>query len=1197
MSNYLKTNPPEAENIFRSLAENSTDAIITTDEEGLIVFWNPAAENLFGYPAAEILGRSFSLLIPERLRQPQIQLLHKARAAGGLSQGRVNTAPGWGLHKEGREIPVENSLAAWKTGEKLFFSMMIRDITARVIAEEGLKKTSQTLETLIQASPLAIITIDLQQEITLWNPAAERIFGWKATEVLHQKPPFIPQESLPQAWQIQKRAFTGELFSGIEMPLTHRNGTRLEISVSIAPLLNTEGNPYGMMAVLTDITERKNAELRLRRYADEQATLYAVAAAAAADLDLDRLFDAVLDTIQPMFHADCAWIVLAGPQPQLAAARGVAPEKILAAHQESTCRYFLRLQSNPTSSTSFTVTTSCDCTAEKLQLLAPLQSHICIPLTTRGQLLGLLHLASYTAHPTTGEDEILLSAIGQQIGMAMHNAQLYQTARQKKQLQLLSEFGQALGTTLDPEKATEITLQRIAQALNTPQGIFIQYQNSEVGAILTLEGHWIYPEQENGPSPLPIDELQPFHEFIEHLIHNNCHQAFSTSTLLPHLHKLSSPIPWENQTLVVPIWSNEFLTGILILGGRKGDRPFTEEEQTLAQIAASNAGQAIRNARLYRQSCQQSARLAALNAISAAAVSSLEPDTVLQHILEQTCQALNALEGSILLQDPLTRELVFRYTLKNQADLLQGQRLAPGIGVAGWVIEHGQSIRIRHALQDPRFYRAIDLISGHTTHSMICAPIKRPRGHIVGVIEIVNKREGEFSPEDLSLLEAGAGIVAVAMENASLYSATRARAAELEQLNEINLALTSNLDFTAVINVALTQVQRLFKAQSANLLHPDPQTNELNLVQGLIQSKLQQQFISWHLPSHQELTNWVANQHQAVLIPNLQERPLFPLIQPLLNYDPHTVMFAPLMIQDQCRGILSVTHADPQAYTQNDLHILQAVASTLTVALENAQLYAELKTLLREREQAQFHLIQTEKMAALGRLVASIAHEINNPLQSVQGCLTLAEEELASLPPPNAYFHNEMQNYLNIAAEEIERISVIVRRMRDFYRPTREEKLPLDLHALLENVLALAGKQLQHSQIIVEKNWGSDLPTLLANANHLKQVFLNLLLNAIDAMPEGGTLSISTQIQLLARGYEAPIPAVCIIFRDTGKGIPPDVLPHLFEPFFTTKDHGSGLGLSISYGIIQAHHGEITATSQLGQGSAFTIWLPVESAG
>jgi two-component system NtrC family sensor kinase len=183
--------------------------------------------------------------------------------------------------------------------------------------------------------------------------------------------------------------------------------------------------------------------------------------------------------------------------------------------------------------------------------------------------------------------------------------------------------------------------------------------------------------------------------------------------------------------------------------------------------------------------------------------------------------------------------------------------------------------------------------------------------------------------------------------------------------------------------------------------------------------------------------------------------------------------------------------------------------------------------------------------------------------------------------------------------EEIDRISDIVKRMRDFYRPARDTFQPTDVHRVLDSVISLVGTQLHHGRITVERVLHDHLPLVKANPDHLKQVFLNLILNAADAMPQGGTLQITTDIAPIryqnsrTLEVESERPAVRITFRDTGEGITTQAFEHLFEPFFTTKPHGSGLGLSVSYNIIEAHNGQIRVENLVEGGTTFTVLLPV----
>ena len=282
----------------------------------------------------------------------------------------------------------------------------------------------------------------------------------------------------------------------------------------------------------------------------------------------------------------------------------------------------------------------------------------------------------------------------------------------------------------------------------------------------------------------------------------------------------------------------------------------------------------------------------------------------------------------------------------------------------------------------------------------------------------------------------------------------------------------------------------------------------------------------------------------------------------------------------------------------------ERTAELKQIAAENIQLYEQQREQYQRLQELQAQLIQVEKMAALGRLVASVTHEINNPLQAIQGFLNLLKEEMEGQRR-----QEDMRESLTVVESEIDRIVAIMGHLRDFYHPARqatdvvngfyqsvEQELPgIDLHAVLESVLQLTHQKIEQARVNVERAWAENLPPIQANPDHLKQVFLNLILNALDAMPnKGETLRLITALDQAQLNGDQPQPVVRIEFSDTGTGIPPETLAHLFEPLFTTKEHGSGFGLFTSYKIIEAHHGQISVTSQVGQGTTFTILLPIE---
>jgi len=279
-------------------------------------------------------------------------------------------------------------------------------------------------------------------------------------------------------------------------------------------------------------------------------------------------------------------------------------------------------------------------------------------------------------------------------------------------------------------------------------------------------------------------------------------------------------------------------------------------------------------------------------------------------------------------------------------------------------------------------------------------------------------------------------------------------------------------------------------------------------------------------------------------------------------------------------------HAELVAERERLEHLLRAVEQQqMTIdrllTLER-QFSASLEVKIEERtvalREAQARLIQSEKLAVIGQLASSLAHEINNPVQAIQSGLGLAISELES--GQIQHVHDDLLMIQN----ELERIQTIFKQMLDFQRPATFIYRPLDLNAICEGVRILMRKKLQELQIELRLELEDGLPRTCGDSNQMKQVLINLVLNAAEAMSEsGGHILIKTQ-------SDKDHTLVSVI--DNGSGIQNEHLSRLFEPLFTTKTRGLGLGLAISQEIIQNHQGSITVTSTLGEGTNFTFTLP-----
>jgi PAS domain S-box-containing protein len=291
------------------------------------------------------------------------------------------------------------------------------------------------------------------------------------------------------------------------------------------------------------------------------------------------------------------------------------------------------------------------------------------------------------------------------------------------------------------------------------------------------------------------------------------------------------------------------------------------------------------------------------------------------------------------------------------------------------------------------------------------------------------------------------------------------------------------------------------------------------------------------------------------------------------------VMVAPMRQDEKTIGaIILIRGLQGAPYTYEDLELLEGLADRAVLSVAKARLYQDLQFALEREQQTRQQLIQAEKNSALARMVASVAHEINNPIQTINNCIYLLREGIHS--------DSSTDEILEMAASEANRIGDLVSRLRELYKPSREYEPKLfNLIDVLSSVYSLLTPHLQHHNVKWNIKTDTDKALVYGIADQVKQVFINICLNAIAIESKEGSLTVEVSTRVPSQ--------VSISFKDTGKGISPEDMPHIFEPFYTTKEKGSGLGLSICYEIVNNFNGKITVDSQLGQGTTFTVWLPV----
>ncbi len=628
--------------------------------------------------------------------------------------------------------------------------------------------------------------------------------------------------------------------------------------------------------------------------------------------------------------------------------------------------------------------------------------------------------------------------------------------------------------------------------------------------------------------------------------------------------------------LAVPLRERGDLIGLLALASRSIDK-FEATEVTLISTVAEQISAAMANARLFEETQRRAEELSILYDVGHMVTSTLDLAKVLRVIMEAAVSMLHVEAGSVLLLDEDTQELEFVAVVGAGSDHIMGLRFPAGAGIAGQALSEGRSLLIDEAQYNPSFYEAVDRLTGLNTRRLIATPL-RVKERFIGVMEVINKRSGPFTAADMRMLDLLAPTAAAAIDNARLYARetqlteeVRRHNQELSALHAISAALSQSLEIQDVLDAALLVLQPQFDYDGGCIyLNGDGTTPPVRAQHAPSDGISLAEFrpIMLDVVEHAIATRAVC------VLPNTGQLDQAAVAAWAME---HVGAFAavPLWGHDVVQGGLAIAWRQARAFDQATVQLLAAIGQQIGVALERAALYEVAQRRAQEIERSYAQLVQSEKLAATGRLAMSLAHEINNPLQAIQNCLHLVLE----LPLPE----ERRSDYLKMAREEVERLSILVQSMLDFYRPARDGQQTADVRAVLERGLALADQKLRSNQVETILHCPAESLIVQSPADQLGQVCLNLIMNAAEAMEQGGTLRIEVE----------PIEQMIEIrFHDTGAGIPPDVLAHIFEPFYTTKEEGIGLGLAISYTLIEQQGGTMQVESEVGHGTLFTVRLP-----
>lgn len=653
---------------------------------------------------------------------------------------------------------------------------------------------------------------------------------------------------------------------------------------------------------------------------------------------------------------------------------------------------------------------------------------------------------------------------------------------------------------------------------------------------------------------------------------------------LLHLTSLAPFKDLAHQTksaLIIPLRMQDYRFGVAFLAF-DSSRHFSQDEIVYGELAGSQITLALRT---IQQQVEIEAKLKEAQALATIerALSKTErvgTDEVLQLIVDSALDLIEDADESVIHlldaeQDALVPQAISGFDAGAKASMRY--RIGLKEGVAGHVIASGETINIGEIQSSPLF---VIRDSVPTYRSLLVAPVQSG-DQPVGTISVQSNRLDAFSSGDEELLKSLSIQAAIALENARLFEATQKSLKEVNALYQTGQGLASSLDTDELIGNVVNLLQQNFGYYHAQIFLVDPFSGDLVLKSGSGEIGARLLEMGYRLPSGTGITGHTVETATPFVTNNVNDIMFF--FRNLLLPDTQSEITVPIQVDGQVVGVLDIQDKPPRRLTEDDLRLMSAVADQLSVALQKASLYANLQTALKQEQSVRTQLIQSERLALVGRLLASVSHELNNPLQAIQNALFLLKDE--------ENLSAEGKQDLDVILSEAERMASLIERLRSAYRPGHVRDFrPVELNSLIEDVHTLISTHMRHKQIAFEFHPDPDLPPVSGMSDQMRQVVLNLFLNAIEAMGPGGrltarTLSLPQQNEIL------------LTVQDTGPGIAPDILSKVFDAFITDKQTGTGLGLTITRDIIEQHFGRIEAANDPAGGAVFNIWLPTVGKG
>ena len=941
-------------------------------------------------------------------------------------------------------------------------------------------------------------------------------------------------------------------------------------------------------------TEQRNAEL---------AIINSIQEGLASKLDVQSIYDLVGDKIRDIFHAQGTAIYLFNYTTEILE----TPYCFLKQRYEIEARPF---SEHPIASLMVdTIRPIMYRTVEEYRAIGgtvlenseEYKSGMYVPLRVGKELKGMVGIANLDKENAYTESDLrLLQTLANSLSVALENARLFdetqrllkETEQRNAEFSIINSVQQGLASKFEFQSIIDLVGDQI-HAITHSKSISIALYNKNSGMI-----SWLYWLTLGKRIQIPDQPMEK--SITQRVMYAN--QPLNLGTAEEILAHDAIP-PQEGWTvgksfLGVPFSVGSTMLGALCLHDFDHEHAFHESDERLLHTLANSMSVALENARLFeetqrllKETEQRAAELQIINSVQEGLASKLDMQAIYDLVGDKIRDLFNAQSVWIQIYDDATQTRQFRYGFYKQQlylpDALPYNKLTQNLIATKkpLVINQGADARKSE-------FEMIIVDGSEMFKSAVFVPLIA-RDEAKGVITLQNmEHENAFSESDINLLSTIASSMSVALENARLFDETQRllketeqRNAELAIINSVQEGLSSKMDMQAIYELVGDKMQEIFDAQSLLIVAFD-HVNELaqmtyNREKGVRYYVEPYPLTGLHRYLIQSRNTVVINEN------SLEWQSKFGMIRVPGTESPQSMIFVPLTSGYRVSGMISLQNLEREhAFSETDVRLLETLASSMSVALENASLFDETQRLFLEAKEARTAAEQADQ--AKSAFLSSMSHELRTPLNAIinfvemvaRGMIGPVNQEQVELLDQALYSSKHLLNLINDVLD----ISKIQAGQLTLF--IEDE---VSVQVIIETTLSIVGGLLQEKNLQLIRDIDPHLPMISCDRRRLRQVLLNLISNAIK-FTDKGTITVSVKNQ----GQDLLFAVI-----DTGLGIPPDKQDLIFEPFIQTENgerqlQGTGLGLPISRSLIRAHGGKLWVESEGGEGSAFFFTLPVE---